>query len=149
MALIGAGCAQFHGEDPAADRAAIRAVSAAWKQAFNQADVQAVSELYAEDAVLAAPGLPPVQGKRAITAYFMRTVAQFAGAGVIVSDAPLGEVSVSGDLGFFWETYSIVSRSGAAVDSGKLLTLYRRTQGRWLIVADTWSSSRPATPTVR
>ncbi|HUA89625.1 MAG TPA: hypothetical protein VL994_09335, partial [Steroidobacteraceae bacterium] len=50
---------------PAADRDAIERVSAAWKAAFNAGDVGAVTALYGADAVLAAPGVPPVRGRPA------------------------------------------------------------------------------------
>jgi hypothetical protein len=52
----------------------------------------------------------------------------------------MGRGTVSGTLGYLWETYRIVDRSGATTDTGKLLTLYRRDAGKWLIVGDTWNS---------
>lgn len=132
------------------DEAAIRALSAAWKEAFNAGDVAAVAALYAEDAVLAAPGAPALRGKASISEYFVRTVAEFKAAGITVADAPLGDVVASGDLGFQWMTYGISDPSGAVVDAGKLLTLFQRRDGRWTIVGDTWNSdvapAAPATP---
>jgi uncharacterized protein (TIGR02246 family) len=122
------------------DEAEIRAVSHAWKEAFNSGDTAAVLALYAEDAVLAAPGVPAVLGKAAIREYFQQTIAAFKAAGLTVEDAPLGDLRASGDLGFQWMTYRISDRSGAVVDAGKLLTLFQRRNGKWLIVGDTWNS---------
>jgi uncharacterized protein (TIGR02246 family) len=127
----------------AADEAEIRAVSLAWKEAFNTGDTAAVLELYADDAVLAAPGVPAVLGKAAIGDYFRQTMAVFKAAGLIVEDAPIGELRASGDLGFQWMRYRIVATSGAVVDAGKLLTLFHRRNGKWLIVGDTWNSDLP------
>jgi uncharacterized protein (TIGR02246 family) len=125
------------------DEAEIRAVSLAWKEAFNAGDTAAVVALYADDAVLAAPGVPAVLGKAAIRDYFVQTMAGFKAAGLTVEDSPIGELRASGDLGFQWMRYRIVDTSGAVVDAGKLLTLFHRRNGRWLIVGDTWNSDFP------
>ena len=128
----------------AVDEAEIRAVSLAWKEAFNTGDTAAVLALYAEDAVLAAPGAPAVLGKAAIREYFEQTIAAFKAAGLTVADAPIGDLRASGDLGFQWMTYRISDRSGAVVDAGKLLTLYQRNNGKWMIIGDTWNSDLEA-----
>ena len=38
-------------------------------------------------------------------------------------------------------TYRICDLSGAVVDVGKLLTLFQRKNGKWMIVGDTWNSN--------
>jgi ketosteroid isomerase-like protein len=43
----------------------IRAVNIAWFKAYNSGDGAAVAALYAEDAVLSAPGAPAARGNRA------------------------------------------------------------------------------------
>ena len=60
----------------------------------------------------------------------------------------MGEAVASGDLGYQWKTYTISDRSGAMVGSGQLLTLFRRTAGKWLIIGDTWNpdGAAPAVP---
>jgi uncharacterized protein (TIGR02246 family) len=124
----------------AADEAAIQAVSLAWKLAFNDGDPAAVMSLYAEDAVLNAPGAPAVRGRASIREYFAKTVAEFKAAGLTVTDAPMGRVGASGDLGFQWQTYTISDPAGGLADTGTLLTLFRRHDGKWLIIGDTWNS---------
>jgi uncharacterized protein (TIGR02246 family) len=147
LAVLSA-CAGPPTPDLAADEAAIRAVSIAWKGAFNAGDAAAVSALYAQDAVLSAPGVPLVRGRPAIGLYLVKQAAAFAASGLLVSDAPLGSARASGDLGFQWETYRITDKSGAVVDAGSLLTLFERRGGKWLIIADTWNSQAgsPAQP---
>jgi uncharacterized protein (TIGR02246 family) len=132
--------------DTSADKAAVRAVSIAWKKAYNAGDAAAVAALYAEDAVLSAPGEPAVVGKVPISEYFVKKVAEFSVLGLTVADAPLGDVGASGDLAYQWETYRVTDKSGAAVDAGKLLTLFRRDNGKWTIIGDTWSSDAPPVP---
>jgi uncharacterized protein (TIGR02246 family) len=140
-ATIGAatGCCRGQPADTAATAAQVAAASIAWKQTFNAGDPAAVTALYAEDAVLSAPGQPVVRGRAAIGEYFVKTAARFAAAGLTVADAPMGEAVASGDLGYQWKTYTISDRAGVQVGSGQLLTLFRRTAGKWLIVGDTWN----------
>jgi len=135
-------CARSAPPDPAGAEAGIDAVSTAWKRAYNAGDFHAVTELYADDAVLSAPGMPAVIGKAAIGEYFAKLGPAFSQGGLTVADAPLGRAGTSGDLGFQWKTYRILDRSGAVIDAGKLLTLFRRSGARWLIIGDTWNSDR-------
>ncbi len=141
LAVLGvlAGCCREHLVDSAADTAGVAAASIAWKQTFNAGDPAAVTALYAEDAVLSAPGKPVVRGRAAIGEYFVKTAAEFAAAGLNVADAPMGAAVASGDLGYQWKTYTISNRAGVQVGSGQLLTLFRRTAGKWLIIGDTWN----------
>ena len=77
LAVLGAraGCCREHLVDSAADTAGVAAASIAWKQTFNAGDPAAVTALYAEDAVLSAPGKPVVRGRAAIGEYFVKTAA--------------------------------------------------------------------------
>jgi len=137
-------CSRTAAPDTTGDEAAIRAVSSAWKAAFNAGDAAAVTALYGEDAILSAPGRPVVRGRASIGEYFAKTVAEFSTAGLTVTDAPLSPVAASGDLGFQWASYKVSDKSGQVVDAGKLLTLFQRKNGKWLIIGDTWNSD--ATP---
>ena len=128
----------------AADKSAIKAVSIDWKNAYNAGDAAAVAALYAEDAVLSAPGAPAVRGNASISEYFVKKVAEFSAAGLTVADDPMGDVVASCDLAWQWQTYKVTDKSGAVVDAGKLVTLFQRKDGKWMIVGDTWNSD--ATP---
>ena len=130
--------------DTTADKAAVEAVSIAWKNAYNAGDVAAVAALYAEDAVLSAPGERAVHGNASISEYFVKTVAEFSAAGLTVEDEPMGDVVASCDLAWQWKTYKVTDKAGVVVDAGKLVTLFQRRDGKWMIVGDTWNSD--ATP---
>jgi uncharacterized protein (TIGR02246 family) len=130
--------------DTAADKAAVEAVSIAWKNAYNAGDASAVAALYAEDAVLSAPGERAVHGNASISEYFVTKVAEFSAAGLTVADAPMGDVVASCDLAWQWKTYKVTDKAGVVVDAGKLVTLFQRQDGKWMIVGDTWNSD--ATP---
>ena len=126
--------------DPAADEAAIRAVNPAWFEAFNAGDVEGVVALYADDAVLSAPGVPAARGTAAIREAFTKDMAAMAAAGLTNKHGADAQFSVSGDLAWEWNTFSVIDSSGATVDTGKYLTVYGRRDGKWLIVGDIWNT---------
>jgi uncharacterized protein (TIGR02246 family) len=145
LALVA--CAKTPAPDTAAaDADAIRAVTVDWNKAYNSGDGARVAALYAEDAVLMAPGAPSARGKASISEYYAKDAAAFAAAGLTVADAPTSDVAQSGDLAWQSGTYTSTDRSGATVDAGKFLTVFQRKDGKWMIVRDTWNSdaARPA-----
>jgi uncharacterized protein (TIGR02246 family) len=124
----------------AADAKAVKAVNIAWYKAFSSGDGAAVAALYAEDAVLDAPGVPAARGRAAISDYFVKELAANAAAGVTSTDGPTSDVGVSGDLGWQSGTYAISDKSGAVVEAGKYLTVLQRKDGKWMIIRDTWNA---------
>jgi uncharacterized protein (TIGR02246 family) len=133
--------------DTAADETAIRAVNTAWFKAFNAGDGEALAALYADDAVLSAPGAPAARGKASIREYYVKAVAALAAAGLANSDGPTSDVGASGDLAWQWGTYVVTDKSGAGVDAGKYTTVFQRKNAKWMIIRDTWNSdAAPAAP---
>jgi uncharacterized protein (TIGR02246 family) len=137
--------------DSAADETAARAVNIAWYKAYNAGDGAGVAALYAEDAVLNAPGAPAARGMAAIREYFMKSAGAAAAAGVALVDGPTSDVGVSGDLAWQSGTFKITDKSGAAMDAGKYITVFQRKDGKWMIIRDTWNAdgalAAPAAPT--
>jgi uncharacterized protein (TIGR02246 family) len=131
-----------------ADEAAIRAVQNSWYKAYNAGDGAAVAALYAEDAVLSAPGAPASRGVAAIREYFAKDAAKFNASGLTGVEAPTSDVGVSGDLAWQGDAYKVTDKSGATVDVGKTLTVFQRKAGKWMIIRDTWNSdTATAAPT--
>jgi len=141
-----AGCAQKAppAADPAADEAAVRAINPSWFKAYNAGDVDGVVALYAADAVLNMPGVPPVRGTAAIREAFAKDMAAMAAAGLANNQGADGEFGVSGDLAWEWNTFYVTDSSGARVDTGKYVTVYGRKDGKWMIIRDIWNSDTPA-----
>ena len=130
--------------DAAADKTAIDALEAAFYKDYNSGDGSAMAALYAEDAVLNAPGMPALRGRASIGEFFVKDAAEAVAAGLTEGDGPIAEVGVSGDLAWRWGTYQTTDKSGAAVNAGKYITVFQRRDGKWMIFRDTWNSDSPA-----
>jgi uncharacterized protein (TIGR02246 family) len=130
---------------PAADEAAIRAQTLSWEKAYNAGDAKGVAAQYADDALLLPPGAPGVRGRAAILTFFTKDVADSKAAGVVFVIDPRTEVGVSGNMGWESGTYKVTIK-GAAVESGKFLSVSRKKDGKWLYIRDTWNADAPPAP---
>jgi uncharacterized protein (TIGR02246 family) len=144
VALVGS-MAGFAHAASAADEAAIRAQTTNWVKAYNGGDAKAVAALYADDAVLLPPGAPGARGRAAILEYFNKDIAgsKAAGAGFAVN--PQTDVGVSGNMGWESGTYKVTVK-GAVIETGKFLSVYRKKDGKWLYIRDTWNADAPPAP---
>lgn len=127
--------------DTAADTASLKAEAASWFTSYSAGDADGVAALYAEDGVVLAPGAPAVVGRAAIRDFIASDI---KAAGLAIKPDELTDVGISGDLGWATGTFSVVDASGATVDKGKYVTLYRRgADAKWPIIRDTWNSDMP------
>lgn len=134
--------------DVAADEAAVRAINPEWFKAYAAGDAAAIAALYADDAVVSAPGLASSRGRAAIQAMFVNDIAASAAAGISFKPGSSPEFGVSGDIGWEWNSFTLTDKSGATVDTGKYVTVYARRNGKWQIVRDIWNtdSAPPSAP---
>ena len=132
--------------DPEAEKAAIHARDQAHVDAYNAGDVEAIVAGYADDAVLMPSGGPSLVGRDAIRKYFTESIASAKVANLTES---LGEYSsgVSGDLGWTAGMSKETSATGTTVWAGKYLAVWRKTDGKWLTIRDTWNDD--TTPAVQ
>jgi uncharacterized protein (TIGR02246 family) len=144
LALLVLSCEQRQPADTrAADEAAIRAVNPAWFRFYSAGEADSVTALYADDAVVCAPGTPSARGHAAILEYYKKDIAASASAGVTTNNGPTTDDGVSGDLGWEWGTFTVTNKSGATVETGKYITVYEKRNGKWLIIRDIWNSDGP------
>lgn len=130
--------------DAAADEQAVRAINPAWFKAYNARDVDGLVSLYAEDAILSTPGVPPARGSAAIREGYTKELRDAAAAGISNNSGPDSQFGVSGDLAHEWNTYTVTDKSGKTVDKGKYVTVFARKNGKWVIIRDIWNSDTPA-----
>lgn len=140
VALAACGRTASTAADTAADQAAVRAVNVAWYRAYNHGDGAAVAKLYADNAVLSAPGAPSARGEAAIRDFYLKDAAQFAASKLAEVDNPGSDIGISGDTAWQWMTYTIKDKSGTTIETGKSLTVFERRNGKWMIVRDIWNS---------
>jgi uncharacterized protein (TIGR02246 family) len=126
--------------DTAADEAALKADPSAWFDAYNAGNADGVANLYAEDAVLMAPGSPGVTGQAAIREFIASDIARSRSSGLVLTFGEVTGVGVAGDTGWLSGIFSAADGSGAIVDNGKFLSVYSRTTDGWKLLRDTWNS---------
>jgi uncharacterized protein (TIGR02246 family) len=117
-------------------KAALEAGAAAWMEAFNAKDVDAMSALYAEDAVLLPPDAPAIFGRNAVVAAMQEMFA--GGLGIELEDL---EIRAEDDLGYKAGRYRLYSEDGALVDRGKYIEIWTKVDGNWVLHRDIWNSS--------
>ena len=132
--------------DTAADLAKLKAAAAIWFDHVAKNDVEAVANLYAEDAVLLPDKAPMQVGRAATREYFTGMLAEMKTAGLSIKDGAQVSAGVAGDLGWVSGTYTMVDASGATVEAGKYLSLHRRGTGDWLYSRDIWNADAPPAP---
>jgi uncharacterized protein (TIGR02246 family) len=150
LALIGcAGEPKMH-EGSATDVAAVRSLLEHIQQTFNSGDLNAFMPVFAEDAVLLAPGAPDAVGRDAIRAVYEGALAQAK----MTVEFRTQEIKVSGDLAFERGTYTIHvtdKSSGhpvAEITNRHIHVFRRQPDGTW----KTWrmmvnaAAPAPATP---
>ena len=125
-----------------ADEAAVRAQTTSWVKAYNGGDAKAVAALYAEDATLLPPGAPGASGRAAILEFITKDIAGSKAAGAVFIVDPKTDVGVSGNMGWESGTYKVTAK-GAVVETGKFLSVYRKKDGKWLYIRDTWNADAP------
>ena len=128
--------------DTTAEETALKAITAAWLDAYNAGDVEKIVTMYADDAVLMPPHAAAATGHAAIRAFLTTDTAAAKAAGVKLVPGP-ATAGVAGDTGWESGSYTIANASGATVDSGSYLSVARKSNGKWLYIRDTYNSDRP------
>ena len=118
----------------AEDIDAIRQLSGDWGSGWLSGDADFLLSLYADDPVLMPQGQPAIAGKDAIRSIYRAVLAEYS----FESEATLEEVEVSGDLGYFWCTYTLKAMpkaGGKAIEEeGKSVYIVKRQpDGAWKI----------------
>jgi uncharacterized protein (TIGR02246 family) len=150
IAMLGlmavAGC-QKAAMDTSADEAAIRALTgSSWADAYNAGDADKLAATYWDDAVVQPPGAPAASGRVAIRAFLAADSAAAKAAGMKLVIAPADKVDVSGDLAYDAGSYSVTDASNATVETGKYVGVYKKRDGKWMYIRDTWNSDKAPAP---
>jgi len=118
--------------------AAIEAASAAFAEAFNAGDSEAVAAMYTEDAVVMPPGKGPIEGREAIQADLAAEMANMEG---MVMTFETHEVQAVPGHALEVGGYTVEGADGSHVDHGKFMAVWTQTDDGWKIARDMWNSS--------
>lgn len=115
--------------------AALKEMTPNFQAAYNAGDVKAVAAMYAEDGALHPPNSAPVDGRAAI--------ATFWAAGL--ESGPTAELTTKtlvgmGDNAAEVGMYVITGSDGSHLDHGHYTLIYKKVDGKWLILSDMWNS---------
>jgi uncharacterized protein (TIGR02246 family) len=136
---LAAGCTGAKPVPDRTDRQGIEAAVSRYVAASNRGDADALTQLYAEDAVLLPPSHEPIEGRDAIGAFWHQGTDQ----GLEVTTL---KVEVNGDLGYLVGRYHLPATEEEPADSGKyVMCLKRQSDGSWKLTADIWNSSGDST----
>jgi ketosteroid isomerase-like protein len=130
---------QLGGASLSRAEAAVRKLTQDWAQACNGKQLDDLISLYAVDAIVLRPNVPPVRGTAAIREFFFGVLD--AGVGDVEMD-PL-RTEVFGDIAYdagrckMLVPFTVGKRRE---ERGKYLLTLARQAGDWKILADSWSS---------
>jgi len=125
-----------------ADEAVIRAGTDTWNAAYNAGDADRIVALYADDAVVMPPNVAALTGHEALRQFLTKDMAAAKAAGLTAKDGT-SAVGMSGDLAWHAGTSSVVDASGKTVETGNYVEVWRRVDGKWLMVRDIWNDDAP------
>lgn len=135
------------GEAPATlssdDQARIRATDSAFVAAANSGSVDGVLAVYASDAALLAPNLPPQKGRDAIRAYWAGFLEAYNVRFEIGSDTIEGRGDLAYNLGHYRLTAVPKAKgSPGMADEGKFVEILKKQpDGSWKYVVDMYNSN--------
>jgi uncharacterized protein (TIGR02246 family) len=133
-----AGCSHQQKVDIAAEEATIRSTDGNWLSAATAHDLERTVSFWSDDAVILAPGGPPIRGKQAIHKYVTNA---FATPGFSITwKTDQVEISKSGDLAYATGTDSI-SVTGPhgkpdTVENNSLAIWKKQPDGSWKCIVD-------------
>jgi len=134
--------------DLEAEGRALMQVSREWSNRVATGNVDSIMTGWADDAVMMAPGLPPLEGKTAIRGY---VEAGMKLPGFSIKWEPVAvHVAQSGDFAYMIErnVTTVNDSSGTPVTThGKVVTVWRKdSTGTWKNVIDMWNDAPPPKP---
>jgi ketosteroid isomerase-like protein len=149
LAALG-GCKSAPAPLTEADKATARGMDSAFAVAASAGSVEGMMAGYAPDAMVMPPNMPMAHGTDQIRALW-------AGMASQKDTLQLTQETADGSGDFMYTTgryhYQAAAPEGAAApqappaEDGKYLLVYHRgADGKWMVVADTWSANAPPAP---
>jgi uncharacterized protein (TIGR02246 family) len=137
--LLAAGCTPAPPPDTTAEaRSGIEAVNATFMKLVGEKNAAGVAALYTEDAWILPPNGPRVEGRAAIEQFFGAIVQSIAKV-----QLDTVEVEGHGDTAHEVEALTFFDASGAKIDEGKAIVIWKKVGEEWKLHRDMFSSNLP------
>ncbi len=121
-----------------ADMRVLTTATTVWMDAFNSGDAVTIAGLSSEDGALLPPNGRAIIGRQAIYSYWNDLLTDSDTKVELVNV----ETVVEGDLGYKAGRFELLDATGAAIDQGKYIQIWKRSpQGYWELHRDMWNSS--------
>jgi uncharacterized protein (TIGR02246 family) len=121
-------------------RSQISAANAEFMAAFKRGDAAGMAAAYTTDALLMPPHSDFVRGSAAIRTFWQGVIE----LGLRDVKLETDEVQVQGDVLIEVGRYTLLPPTGAAVDAGKYVVVWKNERGGWRLDRDIWTTSQPA-----
>jgi uncharacterized protein (TIGR02246 family) len=142
-AILAGGCASVPKVDVRSDEQAILALDAEFGAATARKDLDAVVALYAPDATMLPNDAPAARGTKAIRLLWTEI---FKVPGLAISVVPEKiDFSAAGDVATdmgHTET-EMTGADGRVKSRDKYLEVWRKVDGHWKVMYDTWNANEP------
>lgn len=117
-------------------KVAVTAAAEKMEAAFNSKDAATLTALYTETAIVMPPGVEPLKGHEAIRSMWESLDANTPTLALTTTD-----VMPVGDLAVETGSWSMTAPDGSHADHGSYLAVWKKTDGGWKMIRDTWNSS--------
>jgi len=128
--------------DLTTEEAELMQLSRDWSDLIKTHDLDAILEGWAEDAVMMAPGFPPLRGKAAIRAYIEEAF-KIPGFSIWWETLEV-HISQSGDMAYMIERNQVTmhdEQGNPVTENNKTVTVWRKGgDGHWKNVIDMWNA---------
>jgi uncharacterized protein (TIGR02246 family) len=134
--------------DMAAEEQAIRAVSARWLELERSDDAAGIAALFTADGIVFREDRDPIAGQSAVQAHMVRSF-QENPTEIVDWSTDHVDIAASGELATERGSWSVKNSglSGTVEDHGSYITVYRKIDGEWKVLADMSVSTAPAAAT--
>ena len=114
--------------------------------AANAGNVAGMVAIYADDAVLMPPNLPPFRGRDAIRQFWSGLLATGKIEAAVATDSVVQSGDLASEMGHYALTITPKGAPAPIKDSGKYVITWRRTGGQWRAISDIFNSDLPLPP---
>lgn len=130
--------------DVAAAESAIREISKNWLSLEQSHDINGIVDIFADDAVVYSRNSEPLVGKEAIRQSYLDERQKSPNLSVNWTTEKV-DVAKSGDMAVEYGKFNISNPGGEGPESdqGNFVTVYKKIDGKWKVVADIGSSTKP------